>query len=115
MGFDDLARHMAGRDKHKLSTGKSADELVAEAAQADRRLTRSRDLILGPVLLIGGLALCVLFVLLYISEMKAIAAPHSSETTFYYSIGGAALAVGMVIQGTRQTIRGLRARATASR
>ena len=37
MGFDDLARHMASRDK-KLSKATSADELVAEAARADRRM-----------------------------------------------------------------------------
>jgi len=108
MGFDDLARHMAGRDKRTLKAA-SADELVADAAQADRRMARTRDLILGPVLLFGGLALCVLFYLLYSAEMKAVADPHSSESTFYYSIGGAALAIGMLIQGSRQTLRGLRA------
>jgi hypothetical protein len=111
MGFDDLAKHMAGRDKRKLNTAASADELVADAARADRRMTRTRDLILGPVLLVGGLTLCVLFYVLYSAELKAVTDPHSSENTFYYSIGGAALAVGMLIQGSRQTLRGLRARA----
>ena len=110
MGFDDLARHMAGRDKRKLSSAASADELVAEAAHADRRMTRTRDLILGPVLLAGGVVLCVLFYVLYTAEAKAITAPHSSEDTFYYSIGGAVLAVAMVIQGIRQTMRGVRSR-----
>ena len=57
MGFDDLARHMASRDgKKKLGEqAGNADQLVAEAARVDRRMSRQRDLILGPLLLVGGL------------------------------------------------------------
>lgn len=110
MGFDDLARHMAGRDKRTLNTAASADELVADAAQADRRMTRTRDLILGPVLLVGGLVLCVLIYVLYRAEANAVVDRHSTENTFYYSIGGCVIAIGMVIEGTRQTLRGVRAR-----
>lgn len=114
MGFEDLARHMAGRDKQKLSTAKSADELVAEAAQADRRMTRTRDLILGPVLIVCGLALGALLYFLYAGEVHDLQHPRTAdENTFYYSIGGMVLAAGMLLGGVRQTFRGVRA--TASR
>ena len=114
MGFDDLARHMAGRDKQKLSTAKSADELVAEAAQADRRMTRTRDLILGPVLIVCGFALGALLYFLYTGEVHDLQHPRTAdENTFDYSIGGMVLAAGMLLGGVRQTVRGVRA--TASR
>jgi uncharacterized membrane protein len=114
MGFDDLARHMAGRDKQKLSTAKTADELVAEAAVADRRMARTRDLILGPVLVACGLALGALLYVLYAGEVHDLQHPRTAdENTFYYSVGGTVLAAGMLIAGVRQTVRGVRA--TASR
>jgi hypothetical protein len=110
MGFDDLARHMAGRDKRTLNTAATADELVAEAAQADRRMTRSRNLILGPVLIVCGLALAALLYVLYAGEVHDLQHPRTAdENTFYYSIGGVVLAGSMLIGGVRQTIRGLRA------
>lgn len=56
MAFDDLAKHMAARDRKKLGTGKNADELVAEAAVADRLHSRQRDLILGGLLTCFGAA-----------------------------------------------------------
>jgi len=110
MGFDDLARHMAGRDNKKLSTATSVDQLVAEAAEADRRLTRQRNLILGPVLIVCGVTFGVLLYFFYASQAHALSRPDPrNDNTMYYSIGVEVLAVAMVIAGVRQTLRGLRA------
>jgi hypothetical protein len=110
MGFDDLARHMAGRDKRKLNTSATADELVAEARDADRRLSRQRNLILGPILIVCGLTLGALLYFLYTGEAKSLAKPDPrNDNTFFYSIGGTVLAVSMFIGGVKQTLAGLRA------
>lgn len=110
MGFDDLAKHMAGRDKRKLGTG-SADELVAEAAVADRKLTRQRNLILGPVLIVCGLALGALLYFMYTGQAHDLAKHDPrNENVFYYSIGGTVLAITMFFTGVRQTWVGVRGR-----
>lgn len=60
MGFDDLARHMASRDGKKGSASTDPAQMLAEAAQSARRMQRMRDLILGPILLVGGIVVGLL-------------------------------------------------------
>jgi hypothetical protein len=59
VGFDDLAKHMAARDGRQKSQARATDpdQIVAEALKSDRRANRTRDLVLGPLLLAGGLGL----------------------------------------------------------
>jgi len=112
MGFDDLARHMAARDKRTLSTG-SADEIVVDAAKANRRMARSRDLILGPLLIVGGIVGCVFVFLLYKDAL--FPTPNRlrpPDTTRPLPLGLAVAALIMLGVGARQTIRGLRGRSS---
>jgi hypothetical protein len=111
MSFDDLAKHMAARDRNKkLTTPRgNVDEIVAEAAKAARRMSRTRDLILGPLLLVGGITIAVLysswiFDLLHHTDSSHIVIPGPVP------IGIAVGAIAMVIIGSVQTIRGLRGR-----
>ncbi len=113
MGFDDLARHMASRDGKKAAQTGSVEQLVAEAAEADRRLDRKRDLILGPVLLIGGLVILTFIALYLIDAFTATPHPQrppESSNRILLPIGGVVFSAGMVITGLLQTIRGLRRR-----
>ena len=69
MGFDDLARHMASRDGKKVKDGQPGDvnTFIAENEEHDRRLQRKRDLILGPVMVVGG-AVLLTFIGLYLID-----------------------------------------------
>lgn len=107
MGFDDLARHLASRDGKKklVAQAGSADQIVEEAARADRRMSRQRDLILGPLLLVGGSVVLVLNYLVLSSAGTPNPHRPPSEGEYpLYLIGGSVLAV---IVGLRQTIRGV--------
>jgi hypothetical protein len=113
MGFDDLARHMASRDKKALSKAASADQMVAEAARADRRQSRSRDLILGPLLLAGGLVaqviVCLFLFDFYDSTphpQRPSSEPESIRVPVIFLVGGF-IAIGI---GFKWTVRGLRGR-----
>lgn len=115
MGFDDLARHMASRDGKKGSSPSSGEEILAQAAIADRRMSRTRDLILGSILFVGGLAILGLYVF-YLYGVWHNPPPQDvhqgpngkSEVTYYYSIGLPVLTAGMIIGGLLQLVRGLR-------
>jgi hypothetical protein len=100
VGFDDLAKHMAKRDRRTGSTSRDPDQIVAEAAEADRRMSRTRDLILGPILLVGGLGFVALFLLARVSRDAGEAPGY----VWSYCVGGIT-ATGV---GARQTWRGLR-------
>jgi hypothetical protein len=112
MGFDDLARHMAARDKKKLGReNASADEIVADMAKADRRMDRTRNLVLGPILLLGGLIIGTLYVLYILDATDTRPHPNRPpESTFLYWNGALVFAGGMLIVGARQLYRGLRGR-----
>ena len=107
MAFDDLARHMASRDKKKLGKVGSAADFVAQEAKAERRMNRTRDLILGPILLGGGLLLVVLKLLVLKDATDPtpdpMRPPEQGGTYPFYSW---ILALGMVGVGLTQTIRG---------
>jgi hypothetical protein len=113
MAFDDLARHMASRDGKKTSQPETVDQFLAEAAAENRRLDRKRDLILGPVLLIGGLVISI-FIALYlvdaINPTPNPMRPPETSNRILLPTGGAVFALGMVVTGLLQTIRGLRGR-----
>lgn len=113
MGFDDLARHMASRDGTKAKPGPiTADAFLAEAAESDRRLSRKRDLILGPILLVGGLVVLAFLALYLLDAFDPTPHPERppGEDTVLVPIGATVFVGGMVITGLLQTIRGLRGR-----
>ena len=104
MGFDDLAKHMAARDgKKKVLSSGDGDQIIAEAAKADARMNRQRDLILGPILFVGGLASLALCVLLLIDDKGGI--ERHDVRLIAMLMGGAG--AGIVVGG-RKLIRGLR-------
>jgi len=108
MGFDDLARHMAARDKRALRPVPSADVLVAEAARHDRRMTRTRDLILGPLLLIGGIVTSLLVYSSILDFFSPGTPTHPNNDTDRYPLLLVFVALALVIAGATQTIRGIR-------
>ncbi len=115
MGFDDLARHMAARDKRssKPAAHGNADAIVAQALVAQSRMDRTRDLILGPILLLGGLVAAALFVLYLADVYDDTPSPDRPPTQGRFpvpSIGAfvaCAIAIGV---GVKWTWRGLRGR-----
>jgi hypothetical protein len=111
IGFDDLARHMAARDKRKLDAA-SADQVVAEAIAADRRMTRTRDLVLGLLLVVTGLAMCALSFRLNYDIFTFATGPARADepNSVVYPVALTAIPIAMVIVGFQKTIRGLRAR-----
>ena len=101
MGFDDLARHMAARDGRKKARVESSDpdQIVAEAMKSDRRMSRTRDLVLGPLLLVGGLGIGVL--------AYGIAASGVVDRTV---LACGMLALGAITAGLMKTISGIAGR-----
>lgn len=116
MGFDDLARHMASRDGKKAKVGQPGDvnTFIAENEEHDRKLQRKRDLILGPVMLVGG-AVLLTFIGLYLIDAldpkPNPLRPPEQGNTIWVPTGIAALSAGAVIDGLRRIVRGFRGRA----
>ena len=111
MAFDELARHMAARDKKKLASNATADELVAEMAKAERRMDRTRNLVLGPILLLGGLIIGTLYLLYFLDALDIAPHPQRHEGDVWILWYGAPVFVGsMIVVGARQLYRGLRGR-----
>lgn len=108
MGFDDLARHMASRDgKKKLAEqAGDADQIVEEAARVDRRMSRRRDLILGPLLLVGGIVVLLFNYLVFVDAADPTPNPHRPTSEGAYPIYFTVAAASAVITGLRWTIRG---------
>src|ERR1043166_745165 len=110
MGFDDLARHMASRDRKKVPVG-SADEVVSQAAKVSQRMGRTRDVILGLVLLIGGLGVLLLYVLVVLDAFHKTPRPLRPDSgrvrlRIYMRVAaGAAVIIGLM-----KLIRGLAGR-----
>lgn len=106
MAFDDLAKHMASRSGKKQPAG-SADQIVAEAAKADRRANRTRDLILGPILLVGGAGILLLYYLVIVEANDPTPHPDRPPSpSGLYPVWISAAVIAMVT-GLFQTIRGL--------
>jgi len=110
MAFDDLARHMASRGGKKVPVG-TADQVVAEAEKAARRMSRRRDVILGLLLLVGGLVILGLYGLTILDAFNPTPSrlrPPSGTVGFpiYIAVAGG----GAVIVGLQKLIRGLAGR-----
>ena len=110
MAFDDLARHMASRDGKKVPVG-SADQVVAEAERAARRMSRKRDVILGLLLLVGGLVILGLYGLTildaYNPRPSSLRPPDDTAVfPIYIPVAGGAA----VIVGLQKLVRGLAGR-----
>ncbi|MFN0247109.1 MAG: hypothetical protein ACKV2T_09375 [Kofleriaceae bacterium] len=101
MGFDDLARHMASRDGNALAAPSDANEFVRRANEDNRRIDRRNNLILGPILLLGGLAGVIV--------LGALALDGSAVTTGWVrSVALMTLAGGAACVGAVRVWRGLR-------
>jgi len=116
MAFDDLARHMAKRDGKQAPSG-DAQQILADAARADQRMSRSRDLILGPIMMVGGLLILGLYIFyLYgVFTNPPLQDIHEGPggkpvVTYYYSIPLPIITGGMAVLGCLRTIRGIRGR-----
>ncbi|MBC7977689.1 MAG: hypothetical protein H7138_22150 [Myxococcales bacterium] len=110
MAFDDLARHMASRDRKKVPVG-SAEEVVAQAEKVSRQMSRTRDLILGLILLVGGIIILGFCVLIYVdahnptsSYLRPSGGPMSIPV--YIPLAG----VVAVVAGLVKLVRGLAGR-----
>jgi hypothetical protein len=112
MGFDDLAKHMASRDRKQVPIRPAdLDKFLADGASADRRTSRVRDLILGALLLVGGGVVLALYVLYLLDAMDTTRHPDRHEVRF--TLWGPivmAVAAGAMVVGLRQLVRGLRGR-----
>jgi len=106
MAFDDLAKHMAARDGRKklAAVPLDAEQFVAEEAIADRRRDRTRNLVLGSILLLGGLAAWVLFFFARTDTPRA----GDEGVSFHRMWVIGAIASGLAIAGFHQIIRGIR-------
>jgi hypothetical protein len=112
MGFDDLAKHMAKRDGKKAPTTlPDLDKLAADGAKAlpVRRISsRTRDLITGSLLFLGGGFLFVLYALHLADALPQPDPPQ--EHWIIYSRGLSLVTSGAMVLGLVFLSRGLRRR-----
>lgn len=91
MAFDDLAKRMGA------SAGEGSqvdpDQIMAEAQAAARRSQRLSDLVLGPLLLLGGAGIAVLCYLV------------ATQGALMYGMG--MFAIGAIIVGSQKLLRGV--------
>lgn len=99
MSFEDLAKHMSARDGGKLSQASDPRQMMVEAGRAKRRHQRTRDLILGPLMLACGITGVVMTV-----AAIAMVSVRGGFVIVYY---GAIL--GLIIGGVKKLIRGIAA------
>jgi hypothetical protein len=63
MAFDDVAKRMRethGRKLGDTSRTTDPDQIIADAMKSDRQASRISNLVLGPMLLLGGAGIAVL-------------------------------------------------------
>jgi hypothetical protein len=108
MAFDDLAKHMAARDgkKKAMITG-DANQIIAEAAKANARLNRQRDLILGPLLLVFGVGVCAAWLYMFLVGFDELGRANQGGV-FRIAIGALLIGPFAVFLGSKKLIRGLR-------
>ena len=111
MGFDDLAKRMAERDKKLLGpVPTNPIQFLVDVSAEQRRTSRTRDLVLGSLLLVGGAVILILYVLYLLDATDPSPRPGEPPRSnyFVYSIGLTVVAAGMVITGLLQVVRGLK-------
>lgn len=107
MAFEDLARHMAARDKKRLSAATNAEDMLAEAAVANRRLSRTRDLVLGVLLLASAVASAVMMFLLKTADDASANESERFTAAKWGTVLGVVALTALAV-GARKTWRGLR-------
>lgn len=95
MSFDDLAKRM-GKPRGDIGDSpgtRDPDQIMADAQRAAERSSRISDLVLGPMLLLGGAGILVLCYLV------------ARQGGLMY--GMAVAAIGAILVGLRKVARGL--------
>jgi hypothetical protein len=100
MAFEDVAKRLRGQRDGGIAPRSNVDpdKIVADAVAANRRGTVMRDLVLGPILIIGGRVLSALGAPAYMPS-------GSQHTAPYYVLYAIALVVSLL--GVAQLVRGL--------
>jgi hypothetical protein len=103
MSFEDLARHMSARDGVSLSSASDPRQMMIEAQRAKRRHQRTRDLILGPLLLLCGLA----GIALTAANVLMVSENGGGFVFIYYGaiLGAFAAGAGKLARGLRALFR----------
>lgn len=96
MAFDDLARRMGAPS----ADGKDPNAIIAEGEKAAAQQQRSRNVILGTIMLLAGVAFGVLGVLGYTGNVI--------HDTTELVLGCFGLALSLLYVGTIKLARGLR-------
>lgn len=106
MAFDDLAKRMGARPGVGSASGiTDPDQIVAEAQSAARRAARTQDLVLGPILLIGGFVVLVFWYLLVVAKTGRPLRVSWTELKGMSYV--AAAGVGALIFGIYKILRGI--------
>lgn len=115
MSFDDLAKRLGGpRGGIGDSSGtRDPDQIMAEAQRAAERSARIRDLVLGPMLLVGGATIAVLWFSVMRQRSAIIHNPGLAEQRSTLVGLGPMIhwilvaAVAGILLGTRKILRGI--------
>jgi hypothetical protein len=106
MAFDDLARRM-GAQPGSASGTTDPDQIIAEAQIAARRAARTRDLVLGVLLLVGGAIIVVLWLSVYARAITTSGLRSKAEHDVWGSYYIVAAGAGAIIVGVHKLLRGI--------
>lgn len=102
MGFDDLARHMKARDGGKLSGYTDPNLMMVEASERAQSSDRTSNLVLGPLLFVGGIVMLALMGLTSLNAYR--------QGAIVIWVAPWVLACIAVIGGAHKTWRGISGR-----
>jgi hypothetical protein len=102
MAFEDAAKRMGGKRGRQAGDGATVtdpDQIMADAVKAARRSSKIRDLVLGPILLVGGLvvgALCA-------STIRQVGIMHMDRIMDALVVS----AIVAIVVGSQKILRGI--------